>query len=148
MGVGEASVVIAASSAHRREALEVRGWGACLGQRLLCATAPMGSVQASLKAADPGEAARGVSALHHCAAHTHTHVEVQACHWAIDELKATVPIWKKEFFEGGEVWKENEEWRQQGQQRQQRLWQAAAVPADGGGGSDEQPRLQQQQQPS
>lgn len=29
--------------------------------------------------------------------------EMQACHWAIDELKATVPIWKKEFFEGGEV---------------------------------------------
>ena len=41
----------------------------------------------------------------------------QACHWLIDELKATVPIWKKEFFEGGEVWKENEEWRQQ-QRRQ------------------------------
>ncbi|KAL4421459.1 hypothetical protein ABPG75_010750 [Micractinium tetrahymenae] len=54
--VGEASVVIACSSPHRRDALE-------------------------------------------------------ACHWAIDELKATVPIWKKEFFEGGEVWKENEEWR-------------------------------------
>ena len=37
--------------------------------------------------------------------------KMQACHWAIDELKATVPIWKKEFFEGGEVWKENEESR-------------------------------------
>jgi molybdopterin synthase catalytic subunit len=36
---------------------------------------------------------------------------LQACHWAIDELKATVPIWKKEFFAGGEVWKENEESR-------------------------------------
>ena len=35
----------------------------------------------------------------------------QACHWAIDELKATVPIWKKEFYEGGEVWKENAECR-------------------------------------
>ncbi|EFN54497.1 hypothetical protein CHLNCDRAFT_17589, partial [Chlorella variabilis] len=56
--VGEASVIIAVSSAHRREALE-------------------------------------------------------ACHWAIDELKATIPIWKKEVFEDGEVWKENEEWRQQ-----------------------------------
>ena len=54
VGVGESSVIIAVSSAHRREALE-------------------------------------------------------ACHWAIDELKATVPIWKKEFFEGGEVWKENAE---------------------------------------
>ena len=33
----------------------------------------------------------------------------QACHWAINELKARVPIWKKEFYEGGEVWKENAE---------------------------------------
>eukprot|EP00887_Chlorella_sp_A99_P005701 scaffold1.g5701.t1 len=62
--VGEASVVIAASSAHRRDALE-------------------------------------------------------ACHWAIDELKATVPIWKKEFFEGGEVWKENAEWRALERRRRQ-----------------------------
>jgi molybdopterin synthase catalytic subunit len=31
--------------------------------------------------------------------------------WAIDELKATVPIWKKEFFAGGEVWQENAEQR-------------------------------------
>lgn len=36
---------------------------------------------------------------------------VQACAWAIDELKATVPIWKKEFLVGGEVWKENAESR-------------------------------------
>lgn len=35
----------------------------------------------------------------------------QAVSWAIDELKATVPIWKKEFFVGGGVWKENEEGR-------------------------------------
>jgi molybdopterin synthase catalytic subunit len=56
VGVGESSVVIVASSAHRKEALE-------------------------------------------------------AVHWAIDELKATVPIWKKEFFTGGEVWKENAESR-------------------------------------
>lgn len=38
---------------------------------------------------------------------------MQACHWAIDELKATVPIWKKEHYEGGEIWKENAESRQQ-----------------------------------
>ena len=47
----------------------------------------------------------------------------QACHWAIDELKATVPIWKKEFFEGGEVWKENEEWRQEERRRRRRQQQ-------------------------
>jgi len=29
-----------------------------------------------------------------------------ACHWAIDTLKATVPIWKKEYGEEGAVWME------------------------------------------
>lgn len=50
--IGEASVAIAVSSAHRREAIE-------------------------------------------------------ACHFAIDRLKQTVPVWKKEYWEGGEVWIEN-----------------------------------------
>ncbi len=50
--VGEASVAIAVSSAHRREGIE-------------------------------------------------------ACHFAIDLLKQTVPVWKKEYWEGGEVWLEN-----------------------------------------
>lgn len=27
-----------------------------------------------------------------------------ACAYAIDRIKQIVPIWKKEFFEGGEVW--------------------------------------------
>ncbi|MEE8394515.1 MAG: molybdenum cofactor biosynthesis protein MoaE [bacterium] len=52
LGVGEASVVIAVSASHRREAIE-------------------------------------------------------ACHYAIDRLKQTVPVWKKEFWEGGEIWIEN-----------------------------------------
>jgi MoaE-MoaD fusion protein len=28
----------------------------------------------------------------------------EACRFAIDRLKEIVPIWKKEYFEGGEVW--------------------------------------------
>jgi molybdopterin converting factor subunit 1 len=32
-----------------------------------------------------------------------------ACEWAIRELKRTVPIWKKEVFEDGEVWVEGED---------------------------------------
>jgi len=39
----------------------------------------------------------GVSAAHRKAA-------FEACEYAIDTLKDTVPIWKKEFFEDGEVW--------------------------------------------
>ena len=50
--IGEASVAIAVSSAHRREGIE-------------------------------------------------------ACHFAIDRLKEIVPVWKKEYWEGGEVWLEN-----------------------------------------
>ncbi|MEE9374292.1 MAG: molybdenum cofactor biosynthesis protein MoaE [Saprospiraceae bacterium] len=28
----------------------------------------------------------------------------EACQYAIDTLKKTVPIWKKEYFEDGEIW--------------------------------------------
>lgn len=38
----------------------------------------------------------------------HRHVAFEACHFAIDILKKTVPIWKKEFFEDGEVWVEGD----------------------------------------
>ncbi|XP_068638893.1 molybdopterin synthase catalytic subunit [Aristolochia californica] len=34
---------------------------------------------------------------------------LDACKYIIDELKASVPIWKKEVYENGEVWKENSE---------------------------------------
>ncbi|RWW30691.1 hypothetical protein GW17_00004714 [Ensete ventricosum] len=54
VGVGEASVFVAASAVHRAEAME-------------------------------------------------------ACRYVIDEVKASVPIWKKEVYENGEVWKENRE---------------------------------------
>jgi MoaE-MoaD fusion protein len=43
----------------------------------------------------------GVSAPHRAAA-------FDACRYAIDALKTTVPIWKKEFFEGGAVWADGE----------------------------------------
>jgi molybdopterin synthase catalytic subunit len=29
-----------------------------------------------------------------------------ACRYAIDTLKATVPIWKKEFYQDGEEWQD------------------------------------------
>ncbi|THU70437.1 hypothetical protein C4D60_Mb08t24980 [Musa balbisiana] len=54
VGVGEASVFVAASAVHRAEAMA-------------------------------------------------------ACRYVIDEVKASVPIWKKEVYENGEVWKENRE---------------------------------------
>lgn len=38
----------------------------------------------------------------------HRHAAFEACEWAIRELKRTVPIWKKEIFEDGEIWVEGE----------------------------------------
>ena len=38
----------------------------------------------------------------------HRKIAFEACQHAIDTLKRTVPIWKKEFFEDGEVWVEGE----------------------------------------
>jgi molybdopterin synthase catalytic subunit len=32
----------------------------------------------------------------------------EACEWLITELKRSVPIWKKEFYVGGEVWVQGE----------------------------------------
>lgn len=34
----------------------------------------------------------------------HRNAAFEACRYAIDTLKQTVPIWKKEVFEDGEVW--------------------------------------------
>ncbi|MGG8496091.1 molybdenum cofactor biosynthesis protein MoaE [Tenacibaculum sp. TC6] len=34
----------------------------------------------------------------------HRKAAFEACQYAIDTLKETVPIWKKEFFSDGEVW--------------------------------------------
>ena len=34
----------------------------------------------------------------------HRKAAFEACEFAIDTLKQTVPIWKKEIFEDGEVW--------------------------------------------
>jgi len=38
----------------------------------------------------------------------HRRAAFEACEWAIRELKRTVPIWKKEVFEDGEVWVEGD----------------------------------------
>merc|ERR1711956_77351 len=39
----------------------------------------------------------------------HRKASLEALHFAIDELKATVPIWKKELYEDGSMWKQNSE---------------------------------------
>ena len=41
-------------------------------------------------------------------ASAHRAAAFEACRWLIDTLKRTVPIWKKEYFEGGAVWADGE----------------------------------------
>jgi MoaE-MoaD fusion protein len=38
----------------------------------------------------------------------HRRAAFEACEWLIKELKRTVPIWKKEVFQDGEIWVEGE----------------------------------------
>lgn len=41
-------------------------------------------------------------------ASAHRAAAFDACRWIIDSLKRTVPVWKKEFFEGGAIWSDGE----------------------------------------
>jgi molybdopterin synthase catalytic subunit len=36
---------------------------------------------------------------------------IQACEYAINQLKASVPIWKLEYYADGSSWKQNQEWQ-------------------------------------
>ena len=46
-------------------------------------------------------------------ASAHRNAAFEACRWLIDMLKKTVPIWKKEYFEGGAVWADGEPFPQE-----------------------------------
>ena len=48
-----------------------------------------------------GTVAVGESSVIIAVSSAHRVASLEATRWCIDELKATVPIWKKEFFEGG-----------------------------------------------
>ncbi|KDP34565.1 hypothetical protein JCGZ_11115 [Jatropha curcas] len=50
-----------------------------------------------------------VSAVHRADA-------LDACKFVIDDLKASVPIWKKEVYSNGEIWKENSEFMERRQE--------------------------------
>jgi len=51
-----------------------------------------------------GEVPIGEASIFIVAASPHRAAAFAACRYAIDTLKHTVPIWKKEYFEGGEMW--------------------------------------------
>ncbi len=53
-----------------------------------------------------GHLAIGETSVVVAASAPHRRAAFEACEWTIRELKRTVPIWKKEVFEDGEVWVE------------------------------------------
>jgi molybdopterin synthase catalytic subunit len=46
----------------------------------------------------------GESSVAIAASAAHRNDAFEACRFAIEEIKRSVPIWKKELFEGGELW--------------------------------------------
>lgn len=78
-------------------------------------------LQSLVKEARARFAVRGASIIHRlgrleigetsvliAVASAHRSAAFEACRWIIDTLKKTVPIWKKEYFEDGEVWADGE----------------------------------------
>ncbi|MCB9882550.1 MAG: molybdenum cofactor biosynthesis protein MoaE [Planctomycetes bacterium] len=51
-----------------------------------------------------GTIAIGEASIAIAVASAHRVEAFDACRFLIDRIKETVPIWKKEFYEGGEVW--------------------------------------------
>jgi molybdopterin synthase catalytic subunit len=51
-----------------------------------------------------GKLAVGETSVIIAASSPHRREAFQACSEALDRLKETVPVWKKEYFEDGEVW--------------------------------------------
>ena len=51
-----------------------------------------------------GRLATGAISLVVAVASPHRKEAFAACQYGVDRIKQIVPIWKKEFFEGGEVW--------------------------------------------
>lgn len=56
-----------------------------------------------------GPVAVGETSIFIAVSSVHRVDALDACKYLIDELKASVPIWKKEVYANGEVWKQNSE---------------------------------------
>jgi len=65
----------------------------------------------------------GETSLIVAVASPHREAAFAACQYSVDRIKEMVPIWKKEFFEGGEVWV--------GSQEGPPIEEPAEVPGDG-----------------
>lgn len=61
-----------------------------------------------------GDCPVGSASVILCASSPHRKEAMHCVEFLIDELKAKVPIWKREVYEGdgGAIWKENIEWKE------------------------------------
>ncbi|VFQ95452.1 unnamed protein product [Cuscuta campestris] len=59
-----------------------------------------------------GPVAVGETSVFVATSAVHRDDALDACKFLIDEIKASVPIWKKEVYTNGEVWKENREFHE------------------------------------
>ncbi|KAL6888648.1 hypothetical protein ACP4OV_009674 [Aristida adscensionis] len=111
-----------AAMARRRLAAILREARAAHALRRLAVAHRLGAVPA-------GEASVFVAA-----SATHRADAMEACRYVIDEIKASVPIWKKEVYDDGEVWKENREFLDRHSGEVAGTAAAPAAKAKGGGG--------------
>uniref|UniRef100_A0A7S2XKS3 Molybdopterin synthase catalytic subunit n=1 Tax=Attheya septentrionalis TaxID=420275 RepID=A0A7S2XKS3_9STRA len=67
-----------------------------------------------------GDCPVGKASVILCASSPHRMESIHCVEFLINELKARIPIWKREVYEGddaGSVWKENMEWKEGRRQR-------------------------------
>ncbi|KAH6559883.1 hypothetical protein BASA61_003145 [Batrachochytrium salamandrivorans] len=58
-----------------------------------------------------GHVAVGEASIAVVVSSPHRRDAIEAVAWIMDEIKATVPIWKMEVYTDGSMWKENAEWQ-------------------------------------
>lgn len=59
-----------------------------------------------------GEVKVGEASVAIAVSSVHRRPALEAVHFIIDEIKATVPIWKEEIYQDGSMWKQNAEFEQ------------------------------------
>uniref|UniRef100_A0A0E0CFD4 Molybdopterin synthase catalytic subunit n=1 Tax=Oryza meridionalis TaxID=40149 RepID=A0A0E0CFD4_9ORYZ len=80
-----------------------------------------------------GTVPAGEASVFVAASAVHRADAMEACRYVIDEVKASVPIWKKEVYDDGEVWKENREFLDRTTTDGATKSSPAPAPAKGGG---------------
>jgi len=78
-------------------------------RRICCAARERWSLTRIAMVHRTGVVAIGEESVLVAVSSVHRKEALHACEFLIDEIKASVPIWKKEIYATGEAWKENSE---------------------------------------